>query len=199
MRTGILFEVSPADRLRVARDRNAPQKHVWRASIILLSADRGGTAAIMRRTGTSKTCVWRWQERFMVEGVDGLLRDKTRPSRIDRLAPEVADRVVTLTLTDAPGETTHWTADIMASASGISASAVQASLRSLHRFDCAASGKHTACNRIASGSSSCRMTPSLPRSFTMWSGFTSRRQPTPSCCRSMRRARYRRSTGPSRG
>ena len=40
---------------------------------------------IMRRTGTSKTCVWRWQERFMQEGVEGLLRDKTRPSRITPL------------------------------------------------------------------------------------------------------------------
>lgn len=128
MRTGIIFEVSPPDRLRLerlARDRNAPQKHVWRASIILLSADGVGTAAIMRQTGKSKTCVWRWQERFMAEGVDGLLRDKTRPSRIARLAPELAERVVALTLTDAPGETTHWTADMMAAASGISASAVR--------------------------------------------------------------------------
>jgi len=128
MRTGIIFEVSPSERLRlerVVRDRNAAQKHVWRASIIILSADGVGTAAIMRQTGKSKTCVWRWQERFMTEGVDGLLRDKTRPSRIAPLAPEVAERVVALTLTDAPGETTHWTADMMAAASGISASAVR--------------------------------------------------------------------------
>ena len=85
MRTGIKFEVSPSDRLRleqVVRDRNAAQKHVWRARIILLSADSVGTAAIMRQTGKSKTCVWRWQERFMAAGTDGLLRDKTRPSRI---------------------------------------------------------------------------------------------------------------------
>ena len=61
----------------------------------------------------------------MTEGVDGLLRDKTRPSRIAPLAPEVAERVVALTLTDAPGETTHWSADMMAVASGISASAVR--------------------------------------------------------------------------
>ena len=33
----------------------------------------------MRATGKSKPCVWRWQERFADEGVDGLLRDKTRP------------------------------------------------------------------------------------------------------------------------
>ena len=46
MRTGIMFEVSPPDRLRlerVAKDRNAAQKHVWRALIILLSADGVGT------------------------------------------------------------------------------------------------------------------------------------------------------------
>ena len=61
----------------------------------------------------------------MEEGIDGLLRDKTRPSRIPPLGPEVAERVVALTLTDPPVETTHWTADLMARASGISASAVR--------------------------------------------------------------------------
>ena len=29
----------------------------------------------------------------MAEGVDGLLRDKTRPSRIASLGPEISDRV----------------------------------------------------------------------------------------------------------
>jgi transposase len=79
----------------------------------------------MRRTAKSKTCVWRWQERFAAEGVDGLLRDKTRPSRVPALGPEVAERVVALTLDDPPAEATHWTADLMAKAAGISASAVR--------------------------------------------------------------------------
>ena len=61
----------------------------------------------------------------MKEGIDGLLHDKTRPSRIPPLGPEVAARVVALTLADPPVETTHWTADLMARASGISASAVR--------------------------------------------------------------------------
>ena len=47
----------------------------------------------MREAGVAKTAVWRWQERFTQEGVDGLLRDKTRPSRIPPLAPEIAERV----------------------------------------------------------------------------------------------------------
>ena len=41
----------------------------------------------------------------MKEGIDGLLHDNTRPSRIPPLGPEVAARVVALTLADPPVET----------------------------------------------------------------------------------------------
>jgi hypothetical protein len=81
MREGITVEVSAADRARleaVVADRNSRQKHVWRARIVLATAEGCGTVEITRRTGKSKPCVWRWQERFMREGVAGLLRDKTR-------------------------------------------------------------------------------------------------------------------------
>jgi transposase len=128
MRTGISISLTRSDRHRleaIARDRNAPQKHLWRAAIVLLSADGVGTNAIMRQTGTSKTCVWRWQECFMQEGIEGLLRDNTRPSRIPPLGQQVAERVVALTQSEPPMETTHWTADLMAQASGISASDVR--------------------------------------------------------------------------
>jgi hypothetical protein len=50
--------------------------------------------------------------------VDDLLHDKTRPSRLAPLSPEVAARVVGLTLEAPPGETTHWTAAAMATAGG---------------------------------------------------------------------------------
>ena len=128
MRRGISISVTPADLDRLCvlvRDRNAPQKHVWRAQIVLLSAEGVGTNAIMRKTGKSKTCVWRWQERFAVEGVDGLLRDKTRPSRIPKLDPFIAERVVALTMEEPPQEATHWTSAAMAEAGGVSASSVQ--------------------------------------------------------------------------
>jgi len=141
MRTGITFEVSAADRTRleaIAADRNSPQKHVWRANIILFSGAGHGTAEIMRRTGKAKTCVWRWQERYMREGVDSLLRDKTRPSRKQPLPKETAARVVELTLGPPSGEVTHWTASAMAAVCGISASSVQRIWRSHglqpHRF-----------------------------------------------------------------
>ena len=95
MRTGIVVEVTAAERDRleaVMADRNSPQRQVWRAGIVLATADGLGTMAIMRRTAKTKTVVWRWQERFAQEGVDGLLRDKIRPSRIKPFGPEVAER-----------------------------------------------------------------------------------------------------------
>jgi transposase len=128
MRAGKSITVSLADRRRLENlidDRNVAQKYVWRAEIVLFTADGAGTNEIMRRTCKSKTCVWRWQERFLEEGFEGLLRDKTRPSRIKPLDGEAAERVVALTLADPPGETTHWTGVLMAKASGLSVSSVQ--------------------------------------------------------------------------
>jgi transposase len=128
MREGISIEVSAADRDRLERvvaDRNSPQKHVWRARIILASDEGCGTAEIMRRAGVSKPSVWRWQQRFMEAGIDGLLRDKTRKPGLAPLPRAVVDRVVDLTLSDPPGETTHWTGRAMAAAASISLRSVQ--------------------------------------------------------------------------
>src|SRR5271169_4248665 len=128
MREGISIEVSAADRERLAAvvaDRNSRQKHVWRARIILATGEGCGTAEIMRRAGVSKPCVWRWQERFMREGVAGLLHDKTRKPGLPPLPSALIERVVELTLAEPRGETTHWTGRAMAAASGISLRSVQ--------------------------------------------------------------------------
>ena len=60
---------------RVGFGRNTPQKVVWRARIVLLSADRVGVMAITRSVGKSKVTVSRWQERYLAKGIAGLRRD----------------------------------------------------------------------------------------------------------------------------
>jgi transposase len=128
MRSGIEVRLGRGDRERleaVIASRNSAQKHVWRARIVLLSADGVGTMEIQRQTGKGKPTIWRWQERFMTAGVDGLLCDKTRPSRKPPLAPDVVGRVVEMTLAPPPGETTHWTGRALAKAAGISHRSVQ--------------------------------------------------------------------------
>ena len=129
MRTGVCFSVSSNDRRRleaVVADGNSPQKHVWRARIILLSGDGLGTAAIMAETGKSKTCVWRWQERFMEEGVKGLLRDKTRPPGTAPMPADKVAEIVKLTQARPPHEATHWTLRAMAKRVGVAPSTVRA-------------------------------------------------------------------------
>ena len=128
MRAGITVNVTREDRRRleaIVSDRSAPQKHVWRANIILATAAGCGTTEIMRRSGKSKPVVWRWQERFMQEGVDGLLRDKTRLPGKKPLPAETMWRVVDLALGPPPGETTHWTGRMLARVAGVSLRSVQ--------------------------------------------------------------------------
>jgi transposase len=128
MRRTTTTDLTETDRLAlsaIVTDRNSPQKHVWWAQIVLLTAGGCGTMELTCRTGTSKTSVWRWQERFLAAGVPGLLRDKTRPSHIPPLGTEIAARVVAATQTSAPGETTHWTSAAMAKHIGIGVSSVQ--------------------------------------------------------------------------
>lgn len=91
-----------------------------------MSADGLGTSAIMAEAGKTKTCVWRWQERFMRAGVDGLLRDGSRPPGKAPVAPERVAAIVRLTQEPPPHEATHWTLRAMAKAAGVAASTVQA-------------------------------------------------------------------------
>ena len=54
MRTGITVHLNPIGRKRllaIVNDRNSLQKHVWRARIVLATADGLGTATIMRTAG----------------------------------------------------------------------------------------------------------------------------------------------------
>ena len=128
MRAGIVVSVTPEDRRRleaIVADRSSAQKHVWRAQIILATAEGCGTFEVMRRSGKAKPVIWRWQERFMQEGVDGLLHDKTRPPGKAPLPAETVQRVLDLALGPPPGEATHWTGRMLAKAADVSLRSVQ--------------------------------------------------------------------------
>src|SRR5258706_4890415 len=105
------IQLSRADRSNleaVVANRNSPQKHVWRAKIVLLTADGRGTAEIMQATGKAKTVIWRWQERFRDEGAAGLWRDKTRRSRVPPPGAAKTRRVGALTPSGAPPHATQF-------------------------------------------------------------------------------------------
>jgi transposase len=127
-KTSASIWLSPADRATLegwVSGRNTPQKLVWRARIVLLSADRTGVMAIVRAVGKSKVTVGRWQERYLAKGVVGLRRDATRPGRKPPLRTETIERVVQKTLHEKPAAGTHWSIRKMARAVGLSYTSVQ--------------------------------------------------------------------------
>jgi len=128
MKTNTCILVSPGDRSRLERlvsDRNTAQKHVWRARIVLLSGERLGTMEITRRVGKSKPSVRRWRNRYIEEGVEGLLRDRPRGPGKRPLAGEVKALVLAKTIGETPPNATHWSVRTMAKAVGIGHTSVQ--------------------------------------------------------------------------
>jgi hypothetical protein len=118
--------LSSEDRARLAAvigDRNSPQKHVQRALIILRSAERRSVPCRAKRRQPPRSR--RWQRRFAEQGVDGLLRDKTRkPGRAPLPAKTVA-KVLAQPCSEPPGNATHWTGRAVAKAAGVSLRTVQ--------------------------------------------------------------------------
>jgi transposase len=110
---------------RLARDRNTSQKVVWRAKIVLLAGEGKRALEVADEVGVSVLTVRRWRRRYQDKGVDGLLRDATRPSRVKPLSAGTIAKVVDLTLHSTPPGATHWSVRKMAKASGVSPSAVQ--------------------------------------------------------------------------
>jgi transposase len=128
METDGCIQLSPEDRAWLegwVAGRNTPQKLVWRARIVLLSAEGAGVAAIVRATGKTKRTVYRWRVRYLARGVAGLERDATRPGRKPPLDAAVIERVVTMTLHEKPPAATHWSARTLAKTVGLSHTSVQ--------------------------------------------------------------------------
>jgi transposase len=109
----------------IVSDRNQQRKHIERARVVLAAIGDPPVQAIATEIGISRPTVWRWQQRFAEQGVDGLLRDKTRKPGKPPIPAETVAQVIALTCADPPHQVTHWTGRAMAKATGISLRAVQ--------------------------------------------------------------------------
>ena len=111
------IELSDGDRERledVISNPRSLQKHVWRARIVLELGSGCGLSETMRRTGMSKPTVWRWWDRFLAEGVDGLLRDATRPPGKKPVPEEQVKALIALAMSPPPEHARHWTVRALA-------------------------------------------------------------------------------------
>src|SRR5512132_823440 len=122
----ISISTADCERLeRLVRDRNTAQKVVWRARIVLLAGDGLTADAIAAAEAKSLLTDRRWRRPYLANGVEGLLKDPTRPSHVKPLSPEEIKKVVHMTLHEKPPNATHWSVRSLAKAAGISYSSVQ--------------------------------------------------------------------------
>ena len=184
------IQVPPEDRERLERlvkGRNTPQKIVWRSRIVFLAGEGNGAVAVARRVGKSVLTVRRWRRRYAAKGVDGLLKDATRPPGRKPLTARKIKQVVNLTLNEKPPDATHWSERTMAARAGIAPSSV-------HKIWAA----HGLKPHLTKTFKLSRDPNSSPRS-RISSASTSIRLTRPWCWRSMKRAKSRPLTAPSRG
>ena len=126
------IELSDEDRERLEQiigNPRSPQKHVWRARIILELGSGRGLVETMRRTGMPEPTVRRWWDRFLAGGVDGPFRDATRPPGKKPVPEEKVKAVIALAMSPPPEHARHWTVRALARKSGMVISTVHGILK----------------------------------------------------------------------
>ena len=106
-----------------SRRRKTSQALASRARIVLRCADGGTIGEVAEAVGVSRNMVSKWRSRFLADRLDGL-SDEPGPGRPRTITDDDIEQVITKTLEDTPGEDTHWSTRSMASATGMSQSAV---------------------------------------------------------------------------
>ena len=106
----------------VLRPKTA-QALAMRSRIVLLAADGLSNTEIARRQGCSLPTAGKWRQRFIDQGLDGLL-DEPRPGTPRRISDADVERVLARTLESQPEAATHWSTRQMAATTGLSQSTV---------------------------------------------------------------------------
>ena len=105
---------------QIARHPRTTQKVALRVAIILGAAEGLSNRELARRLGTTRPTVLLWRERFRETGVEGLLRDASRPGRHKQLRQATVAKIVRLTLEERPRDATHWSTRTLAARCGVS-------------------------------------------------------------------------------
>lgn len=127
MRVAAAIELTQSQRSKLeklSKARSSSQRVKERSAMILLAGEGCENKEIARRLGQDPGKVGRWRQRYAQLGLAGILKDKTRPGRIQPLSAAKRSRIVRLTLHAKPEGATHWSRETMAREVGVSPSSV---------------------------------------------------------------------------
>ena len=108
---------------RWARRPKSAQALALRCRIVLLAAEGLSNQEIAHRLSLHPVTVGKWRRRFCKHRLDGL-QDEPRPGKPRTITDADVERVLVMTLEEAPREATHWSTRSMAQAAGMSQTAV---------------------------------------------------------------------------
>jgi transposase len=91
-----------------------PRRIALRASIIMSAAEGLNNCEIAQSLRISPVSVARWRQRFLLEGCEGVLKDRPGRGRKPNQETKLSDRVIELTLNEKPDEGDRWTRRLMA-------------------------------------------------------------------------------------
>src|SRR5882672_9364372 len=108
---------------RWARRPKSSQALAFRCRIVLAAAEGRSSTEIAAALGCTPSTVGKWRGRCARGGIDGL-HDEPRPGKPRSISDEDVERVIVKTLEEQPLDATHWSTRSMASATGMSQSAI---------------------------------------------------------------------------
>ena len=107
---------------RQARGRSVPVRVAVRSRIVLLAAEGKQNKQIGEELKISTRMTALWRGRFILRGVEGLLKDAPRPGRTPSIEAAMINTVMEKTT---PANATHWSTRTMAREVGISEASVR--------------------------------------------------------------------------
>ena len=119
----VLSEEERATLERWARRPKSAQALAMRCRIVLAAAAGETNTAIAARLGCNPSTVGKWRARFAERRLDGL-HDEPRPGKPRTITDQDVERVIVKTLEETPANATHWSTRSLASATGMSQSAI---------------------------------------------------------------------------
>lgn len=123
-RAALFLSTEDRDELEsMLRKRSLDQSIALRAKIVLLCAQGLPDSHVAKEVGVTNFTAGKWRKRFISFGIDGLF-DVQRPGAPRTIEDDDVERVIKITLEEAPKGSTHWSTRSMAARSGMTQSAV---------------------------------------------------------------------------
>ena len=108
---------------RWVRRPKTSQALAFRCRVVLAAAEGATSKEIAFQLGCNPSTVGRWRGRFAKRGIDGL-HDEPRPGKPRSITDADVERVIVKTLEERPLDATHWSTRSLASATGMSQTAI---------------------------------------------------------------------------